>query len=127
MNTEFVYKPVRFFLITFLITWISGFIAAYFSFQKGMEAVQGLFMLPGLFAPFIAVLIMMRGAKNKDLRKDFLERLSLKKIKLSYLPAILLIMPLALFLATALSLLFGQSANQFLLSSEYEIMGGQAA
>jgi uncharacterized protein len=125
MKTETVYKPVRFFVITFLITWITWFIAAYFSYQKGMEGVQLLFMVPGLFAPFIAVLIMMSGAKNKELRKDFWDRLSLKKIKLSYLPAILLIMPFALFLATALSLLFGQSANQFLLSSEYKIMDGQ--
>jgi membrane protease YdiL (CAAX protease family) len=82
-------------------------------------------MIPGLFAPFIAVLITMSGAKNKELRKDFWDRLSLKKIKLSYLPAILLIMPFALFLATALSLLFGQSADQFILSSEYKIMDGQ--
>lgn len=126
METEYVYKPIRFFLITFLITWISWFIAAYFSYQKGMEGVQLLFMAPGLFAPFIGALIMMSGAKGKGFRKDFWDRLSLKKIKLSYLPAILMIMPIALFLATALSLLFGQSADQFLLSSEYKIMGGQA-
>ena len=124
MKTEIVYKPVRFFLITFLITWISWFIAAYFSYQKGKEGIQLLFMIPGLFAPFVAVLIMMSGAKNKALRKDFWDRLSLRKIKLRYFPAILLIMPFALFLATALSLLFGQSANQFLLSSEFEIMNG---
>jgi len=124
MKTEYVYKPVRFFAITFLITWITWFIAAYFSYQKGMEGVQYLFMVPGLFAPFIAVLVMISGAKNKELRKDFWDRLSLKKIKLSYLPAILLLMPFALFLATALSLLFGQSADQFLLSSEFKIMDG---
>ena len=124
MKTETVYKPVRFFLITFLITWISGFISAYFSYQKGMEGIQLLFMIPGLFAPFIAVLVMEGGGKNKELRKDFWDRLSLKKIKLSYLPAILLIMPVALFLATALSLLFGQSANQFNLSSDFKIMDG---
>ncbi len=124
MKTEYVYKPVQFFLITFLITWITWFTAAYFSYQKGMEGVQLLFMVPGLFAPFIAVLIMISGVQNKELRKNFWDKLSLKKIKLSYLPAILLIMPFALSLATALSLLFGQSANQFLLSSEFKIMDG---
>jgi membrane protease YdiL (CAAX protease family) len=124
MKTETNYKPVRFFLITFLITWISWFIAAYYSYQEGMDGIQLLFMIPGLFAPFITVLIMISGAKNKPLRKDFWERLSLRKIKPGYLPAILLIMPCALFLATALSLLFGQSADQFLLSSEFKIMNG---
>ena len=68
---------------------------------------------------------MISGANHKALRKAFWNRLSLKKIKLRYLPVILLIMPFALFLATALSLLFGQSANQFFLSSEYKIMDGQ--
>jgi len=126
MEAGTTYKPVRFFLITFLITWISWFVAAWFSYQKGMAGLQILIMVPGLFAPFIAVLVMLGSAKNKQLWKDFWDRLSLKKINLRYLPAILLIMPFALFLATALSLLFGQSADQFLLSSGYKIMDGQA-
>ena len=125
METKPVYKPARFFLITFLITWISWFIAAWFSYQPDMQGLQLLFMLPGLLAPFIAVGVMISGANHKALRKAFWNRLSLKKIKLRYLPVILLIMPFALFLATALSLLFGQSANQFFLSSEYKIMDGQ--
>jgi uncharacterized protein len=118
-------KTTRFFLITFLITWISWFIAAWFSYRPGMQGLQLLFMVPGLLAPFIAVGVMISGSKNKALRKDFLDRLNLKKIKPHYLPAILLIMPFALFLATALSLLFGHSANQFTLSSEFKIMDGQ--
>jgi uncharacterized protein len=126
MNTETAYKPVRFFLIVFLITWITGFIAAYFSYQQGMQGVQLLFMLPGMLSPFITVLIMTGGVKNKALRKDFWARLSLRKIKLNSLPAILLIMPITVLLATALSVLFGHSADQFLLSSEYQIMSGQA-
>jgi uncharacterized protein len=121
------YQPVRFFLITFLITWITGFLAAYFSYQEGMEGIQFLVMMPGMFAPLISVLIIISGRQNKGLRKDFWERLSLKKIKLGYLPAILLIMPFALFLATSLSLLFGQSANQFQLSSDFQIMSGSIA
>ena len=125
MKNNPVYHPVRFFTITFLITWITWFIAAYFSYQLGMGGVQYLFMIPGLFAPFIAVLIMISGSKNGEIRKDFWNRLSLKKIKLSYLPVIFLLMPCSLFLATALSLLFGKSADQFLLSSDFKIMSGQ--
>jgi len=125
MESKPVYKPARFFLITFLITWISWFIAAWFSYQPGMQGLQLLCMVPGLLAPFIAAGVMLSDANHKALRKDFWNRLNLKKIKLHYVPAILLIMPFALFLATALSLLFGQSANQFVLSSEYKIMDGQ--
>jgi membrane protease YdiL (CAAX protease family) len=125
MKPQPSYQPIRFFVITFALTWIPGFISAFFSYQEGMEGVQLFFMIPGLFAPFIAALIMVSGAKNKELRKDLWDRLSLTKIRLSYLPAILLIMPIALFLATALSLLFGQSAVQFLLASDFKIMDGQ--
>jgi uncharacterized protein len=119
------YRPVRFFLITFLITWISWFIAAWYSRRPGMQGLELLFMLPGLLAPFIAVLIMVSGAKNRGLRRDLWNRLSLKKIKLRYLPPILLIMPCTLFLATALSLLFGKPASQFQLSRDYNIMSGE--
>jgi hypothetical protein len=46
METKSVYKPVRFFLTTFLITWISWFIAAWFSYQKGMQGLELLFIVP---------------------------------------------------------------------------------
>jgi membrane protease YdiL (CAAX protease family) len=127
MEVETVYYPVRFFAITFAITWICGFIAAYFSFRPGMQAIQLLFMLPGLFAPTLAVLCLVGGARNKALRQDFWARLSLKKIEPGYLAAILLIMPFAVLLATGLSVLFGGSATQFELSSGFTIMQGQLA
>jgi membrane protease YdiL (CAAX protease family) len=125
MNTEFNYKPATFFLITYLITFITWFTAAYFSWQPGMEGAQLLCMIPGLFAPFLAVIIMMSGAKNKALRKDFRDRLSLKIIRPKYLAVILLTMPVILLLATALSLMFGRSAEQFLLNHEFAIMEGE--
>jgi uncharacterized protein len=125
METSKVYKPVRFFLITFLITWVAWFIAAWFSYQQGLQGLELLFMVPGLLAPFISVGIMISGKNNKAFRKDFWNRLSLKRINVRFLPAILLIMPFALFLATALSLPLGHSSNQFLLSSDYNIMSGQ--
>jgi len=125
MDIKFSYKPVRYFLITFLITWITWFIAAHLSYQEGMEGLQLLFMIPGLFAPFVAALLMVGGSQNRSLRKDFWSRLSLQKIKLRYLPVIIIIMPFTVFLATALSLLFGQATSQFYLSAEYKIMDGQ--
>lgn len=126
MDTNIQYRPLCFFSITFIITWIAWFIAAFFSYQEGMKGLQMLFMAPGLFAPFIAVLFLMRGAQNKPLRKDFWNRLSIRRIKLSYLPSIIAIMPLTIAFATALSLLFGQSASQFNLSTEFKAMDGQA-
>jgi membrane protease YdiL (CAAX protease family) len=90
-----------------------------------MSGIQLLFMIPGLFAPFIAAVIMIGTSKNKIQQNDFWNRLGLQKIKRSYLPAIFLIMPVTLLLATGISLLFGQPTSQFYLSKDFKIMDGQ--
>lgn len=126
MKLLYKYRPIQFFLITFLATWIPWFIAAYLSYQKGMEGLQLLFMMLGMFGPFIAALIMIYGSNNKAFIKDFWGRLRFCTIKFSFLPVLLLLMPLVLFLATALSLLFGQSIDQFTLSSSYRVIQGQS-
>jgi membrane protease YdiL (CAAX protease family) len=123
-NIKHAYKPVRFFLITFLLTWISWFISAYFSYQEGMSEYQLLFMFPGLFAPSVTALMMLSGPQNKELRADFWDRFRLNRIKLSFLPALFLLVPIVVILATVISLLFGLSVNQFALSSEYKVMRG---
>lgn len=109
MQSEYTYRPIRFFLITFLGTWIPGFIAAYFSYQPGMQAIELLLMISGLLAPFITTMIMIYGSKNKKLINDFWDRLRFSKINLKFLSVIFLLMPFVLFLATSISLLFGRS------------------
>lgn len=126
MQLSYKYRPARFFLISFLGTWIPWFIAAYFSYQKGMEGFQLAFLILGMLAPFIAALIMIYGSKNKELVKDFWDRLRFYRSKVRFLPIILLLMPCVLFLATSLSLLFGQSTEQFALVHTYRVMGGQS-
>lgn len=84
-------------------------------------------MLPALFAPFIVAMFLIYGSKNNELIKDFKTRIfNLKLIKLKYWAAILLIMPFALFLSTAISLLFGQPIEQFSLSPEFTLIGGES-
>lgn len=111
-------------MITFLGSWIPGFLAAYFSYQAGMEGLQLLCLLMNLFAPFIAAMIMIYGSKNRELKKDFWDRLNPCKIKLIFLPVIIFLMPCVTILATAISLLFGKSIDQFSLSPEFAIMSG---
>lgn len=126
MQLAHAYRPIRFFLITFLGTWIPGFIAAFCSYQKGMEGIQLFCMIVGLFVPFIVALTMIYSSKNKEFIEDFWDRLSFKRIKLNYLWVIVLLMPLVLFVSTALSLLFGKSTDQFLLSREFNVMKGNS-
>lgn len=91
---KFKYNSFLFFLITFLISWTFGFINAYFSYQNGMERVQILLMIPFILAPFISTLIMFWNSKSKIIIKDYLNRFGFTLIKLRFIPAIILLMPL---------------------------------
>jgi len=124
---NYTYKPIKYYSITILLTWISLFSAAYCSHTEGLEQYMIICMLPSLLIPFIVALFMIYGSKNKQLKQDFKHRIfNLKTIKSNYWLAILFIMPLVVLLATAISLVFGQPAVQFQLSSQFQILSGAA-
>lgn len=116
MNTSYTYKPVTFFSSTLIVTWVTGFLSAYLSHHNNLPTVQACLMAIGLFSPFVTAIIMIYSSKNKAFINDFWARLSIYKIKLTYLPIVLLLMPIVLLLATSISLLFGQSTDQCMLS-----------
>ena len=124
MLLKHIYKPVPFFLIAFFITWISWFLSAFFSYKDGMAAYQFAFLIFGLLGPATAAFIMMSSAKKKNLWKDFWSRLTLRTIRLKFWLVLFLLFPIALFAATALSLLFGQSTTQFNFSAAIMLMKG---
>ncbi len=121
---HYTYKPVQFFLIVFLITWIFGFAAAYFSYQVGKEKIITLCLMLGLLAPISALSIMLMSSRNQALMNDFWNRLSLPSLNTSFTLS-LCIMPIVLILATSISLLCGYSADQFSFSKELNVLQGQ--
>ncbi len=127
MKNGYVYHPVRFFFITFLITWISWFTSAITSHQEnGSEIIMGLGMIVGLFSPLIAALYMVYSSKNKNLRQDFKNKLiNPKLIKAAYLPFVLLFMPLVMVVSILLSVPLGLSIDQLNIVSEFRIMDGK--
>ncbi len=125
MQLRHIYRPITYFAAVFILTFIFGFFAASVSYQKGMESVQLVCMLLGLFSPCAVALAMIYGSGNEDLKKDFWDRFTLNLIKKKYVPIVLLLMPCTLFVATALSLFLGQSSNQFSLSHEGNVMQGR--
>lgn len=123
--SDYTYRPITYFAITIGITWASLFLAAYFSQTEGMEDYMALAMLPSLLTPFAVALFMIYGSKNKVLIKDFKHRLfNFKDINSNYWWAILLLMPAVVLLATSISLIFGQSAQQFSFSDQFAILSG---
>lgn len=124
MSIAYTYKPTLFFFITFAFTWISWFIAAYFSYQPEKDSLKLLFAFLGLFVPGIVALCMLYTSKNPMLIQDFWHRLTLFKINQGSLIMILVIIPAAFFIATAISLLFGKSTEQFALAAGPNVLQG---
>lgn len=126
MKVSHQYRPVKFFAATFLGTWIPWFIAAYLSYQDDMTMFELPFIFAGMFVPFIIALFMIYDARDKGLISDFWDRLRLQRLNLRFLPIILLIMPVTLFLATTISVVLGESTDQFALSSNFRVIQGQS-
>lgn len=122
---SYTYKPLKFFFLTFLVTWISWFLSAYFSYSDNKEYIYVILMMPGLIAPFVIALWMIFSSKNKNLKQSFIKKLfNLKLIKLSSIPAILFIMPVAVVISILISTLFGQSINQLQLAEKFSFSAG---
>jgi hypothetical protein len=108
------YKPIRFFVITFVVTFVLWFAGAYTSVHEELSGLYMLFMLPGLLTPFFVSIGMIAFSGDRDLRRDFWNRLTnLRLIRGKTIPFLLLSMPLVVLASTGLSLLAGESPNQF--------------
>jgi membrane protease YdiL (CAAX protease family) len=112
MSTKPRYKPFRFFLIDFLLTWIPLWLAVaginrkWFQFNIIFMAVAGISAVP-------AALIMVYTARNRELVRDFWRR----AIDPSLIPGLwwaitLLFVPLLMGLSVLLSLAFGDTLDQ---------------
>jgi hypothetical protein len=88
--------------------------AARESDQPGMAIASLLWQLAGLLGPFAAAMILTLASGERRLGRDFRARLSQRsRIRPAYLPAIFLLMPLALVGATLISLRLGLTEDQF--------------
>ncbi|MEA4907985.1 MAG: CPBP family intramembrane glutamic endopeptidase [Anaerolineaceae bacterium] len=120
-----VYKPQRFFAITYAITWVSWFLAAFLSYQEGGETLFIPFLIPGLVAPFATALWMILRSRSSGLKKRFTSRLfDPRLIKPASLLPILTIMPATVLVSAWISLLFGQPLTQFQLAEGFSFSVG---
>jgi membrane protease YdiL (CAAX protease family) len=120
-----LFKPKRFFIIIYLITYISWFFSAYISRQPGGENLFIIFMLPGLFAPFLVALYMIRSSGSKELWQTFKDRLfNLRLINpVVFLPS-LLITPAAILIAAVISIVLGGDTSQLQFSEGFSFTIG---
>lgn len=113
MPQKYIYKPFQFFAITYGITWIFWFLAAFFSYRENGEAICIILLAPGLVAPFLTALWMILSSKSLELKKTFMNRLfNFRLIRPESILPMVLIMPFAVVVSALISLLFGQSVSQ---------------
>lgn len=124
---SFHYKPVRFFFVTYLISYVFWIIAAFVSRQPGGDAIFINFLIPGMMAPFGVALWMIRTSGSAALWNSFKERLfNLRLIRFSgFLPS-LLIVPAAIVIATSISILTGGDPAQFQFAEGFSFTIGMA-
>ena len=119
------YSPAKFFLLTFVISWTFWFLSAYFSFRENSEAIFVILMLPGLIVPSAVAIWMIYRPGNSEMKRDFLKKLlNLRLIRLRTLPALLLIMPMAVVISIFISILFGQSSEQLQFAESFSFTAG---
>ncbi len=125
MISKHKYRPLQYFTLTFLSTYLLWFAGAYVSFDDDLSDLYMLLMLPGLMAPFFISIVMIKASKSEELKKDHLNRLiNPKLIRLKMLPAFLFIMPLSVLVSILISLLFGESMSQFQLAEGFSFSSG---
>jgi len=112
--SNFQYKPLRYFSVTFLATFALYFVGAYLSYQEGGSGSYMWFLLLGLMTPFLVSLVMLFASKNSVMKKDFFNRLvNPTLIQPKMLPVFIFLMPLAVLASIVLSLPLGGSMDQF--------------
>lgn len=120
-------KPALFFLLSTCIPWTFWLIAGYVSwmtpYQPTYLQVASILASIGLLAPLGIVYGL--AAKNKDVRRDIFKRFfNFKDIKPVYALLTCLIMPVSILLAQAISLLWGYSPRQFIITGDFTFSSG---
>jgi len=125
-----IYKyknPKLFYFLSTLIPWALWFAAGYVSYLTPYDDkylnIASILAITGLLAP-IAIAFILIG-KEPGLRKDVGKRFfNFRDIKPGYFLSACFIMPVSIMLAQAISLLFGYSPAQFLITGHFTFTSG---
>lgn len=120
-------RPVLFYVLATAIPWAFWFAAAYLShLPEQTPAVQvwtAVLGLAGLVAPVFVVVGLVRN--RPELRADIRQRLVWPKgVRWGFVAGALVLLLASLLAAQAISLLFGYSADQFLLRDGFTFSAG---
>jgi uncharacterized protein len=124
------YQPYRWVVLTLGLTFVPWAVAIVLGAgQENVEtySFKGVvlaFAIFGLFGPTIASLIMVFRSGSPALKADFKDRLlNLRRIIPGYLILTIVLPSLVILTAITISLLFGQSTDQFSLTADTNDVG----
>lgn len=126
---KYRYRPLRFYTTCFVATWIFWILAAIISKSPNDNGTSALLMLLGLTAPAVIAVITVLTSGNKALKADLKRKLiGFYRIKpLSIVIAVVGFMVIVA-LSILLSLLAGQSLDQFAFTEDFSFsVGGTSA
>jgi membrane protease YdiL (CAAX protease family) len=127
-NTIKQYRhPYLFYFLATLIPWAFWSVAAYFSHldpaRPYFDVLVSITGFMGLVSPVIIAYVLM--ARDANIRSEFISRLfGFWSVRPVYLYMTLFLMLFSILLAQAISLLFGYSAGQFVITGEFTFTSG---
>jgi membrane protease YdiL (CAAX protease family) len=120
-------KPGLFYLLSTILPWTFWFVAGYISHlpsnpEQNMN-IAIMLALVGLVSPMIIAFLLMNH--NPDLRKDFYSRFfNFRSINPWYIFLTCFIMLASILAAMAISLFFGYSPGQFVITGQFTFTSG---
>lgn len=120
-------KSGLFYLLSTLLPWSFWFAAGYITHlpanvERSMNIAISLALI-GLVSPMVVAFLLMN--QNRDLKKDFYSRFfNFRNIKPLFIVLTFIIMLASILAAMAISLLFGYSPGQFVITGHFTFSSG---
>ncbi|MBN1397755.1 MAG: CPBP family intramembrane metalloprotease [Bacteroidetes bacterium] len=120
-------NPIHFYSLSTIIPWTFWFAAGYIShitpFKNEYLQIASILGFMGLISPMIVAYSLIH--KDSELRNDVLKRFfNFKSIKSVYIVLTCFLMLSSILLAQAISLFFGYSASQFVITGHFTFSSG---
>ena len=116
---KYKYKPVLFFALAYVFTWIFWIPAIYLP-----ESISPLLMLIGLMAPAIVSTVFIMASGSDLLKQDFKNKIiGFYKVKWLNVVWAVIVFAIVIVCSILLSLFFGQSLDQFSFTENFSFTG----
>ena len=119
-NTEqYKYRPILFFALAYLFTWIFWIPATFLP-----ENISPVLMLIGLLAPAVVSTVFVMESGSDALKKDLKNKIAgFYKVKWLNVLWAIVVFALVIVFSILLSVVFGQSLDQFAFTEDFSFTG----